>query len=764
MQVPQSAQHMYNLIDGKKEAVLLGHLQEMVSSNGEFTRAVMKVLSLQIQGEDKSRPAEGFVQLSMRGTWPENILPGEMFLVRGNVKRPRSFHTPGAFDYARYLAQKDIWITGFIRSPLFITKVDEQKTVTQQLKYLHQRVRTHIGSFLDINLQEDKAAAYRALLLGDRSRVSEDTLELFKAGGVFHILAISGLHLSVIAVLLYAMLYFLLSRSEKLLLYFPVKKIVAFLTIPLLVVYAMLAGMNSPVTRAVIMSSIVLIALCSDRKKSPAALVSIAALIILIQDPNTLFTVSFQLSFAAISAILLTIPLLEKILKKEQQGKQQRPVLLKLGQYILSLFVVSIAATLATAPFSISTFHRISFVGPLANIFVEPLICLWTLPAGMISLVTMGTLPQISCFFLNVGYSAFDLTLNILGWLTRFPFANVYMATPPTLFYLCFFLCCFAGFFFSISRSWKTRTIVSAATLLPILLFSSLPLLKKPQTSTVSFIDLGQGSSTFIETPNKRILIDGGGSSFSDKRVGETVIAPFLWSQGIGNIDTVIITHPDSDHYNGLQFIIDHFAPREIWLRDTQGHDRDYKNLIENAADQGITLITGEAGVKITDKTFQLHCIENLYETDFNKTTQSGASNGGLILQACFDTFCFLFPGDINKKMEHDLLRRKADLGSQVLLAAHHGAKTSNSLPFLAAVRPSYTVVSSARSSTGYFPHASFLRKCKQQGIRVFTTQNDGTIEFKLAPQMVQINGSTKFKANPLYPLQTTSIQSLTRE
>lgn len=754
LQSPGSSDHIYNLIHKKAEVVLLGQLQEMPSYNGEISRAVIAIQTLQQKGEIRRQAAKGLVQLSIRGKWPDNILPGDTLLVRADVKRPRSFHTPGAFDYARFLAQKDIWVSGFINSRLFIKKLEGPTNIEEKIAFFPQRVRTGIGTFLDEQLLPEKAAAYRALLLGDRSRVSENSLELFKASGTFHILAISGLHLSVIALLLYTSLYFILSRSERLLLFYPVKKIVASLTIPLLVFYAMLAGMNSPVTRAVIMSSVVLLALCIDKKKSPSPLISVAALIILLRDPNVLFTVSFQLSFAAIIGIVVVVPLLEKILRKGQHNKGLQTTKAKFGRYVLSLLIVSAAATLATAPFSIAAFHRVSLIGPVANLFVEPLICLWALPTGIVALVFSKFWPELSIFLLNIGYSGFDLALYILSWLTRFPFSFTYLPTPPVPLQLSLILIALGGgvLLFKSDRKGAGSALLFAVSGLLLLFPMATP--SGPQLPKVTFIDLGQGSSTLIETGHRRILIDGGGSSFASRDVGETVIAPLLWSKSIGKIDTIIITHPDADHYNGLHFIIDHFSPDEIWVRDKEGHDNNYRNLMKNASDTGVLLKIGKLGDEITGENFRLLCLANLHGMNFGEGRSAGASNGGLIVKACFDNYCFLFPGDINVEMEEYLLVDETKFQSKVLLSPHHGAKTSNSWDFLSAVHPDYAVVSAASSSRGYFPHASFLKKCGQLGIHVFTTAKDGTIEFSFDKQQMRIRRSAKFENNPLYPLQ----------
>lgn len=717
-----------------------------------MSRALIELDSIRKKENTFQRPAHGLVRLSFMGKWPRKIIPGDHVIVRADIKRPHSFYTPGVFDYARFLAQKDIWITGYIRSPLFVHELASGQAITNKYTYLPEILRTRIGDFLDQNIEPKFASIYRALLLGDRSNVPPSVLELFKSSGTFHILAISGLHIAVIATLLYFIFYWILSRSEYLLLNFQIRKIVALLTIPILLCYALLAGMNSPVTRAVIMSSIVLIALCTDRKKSPAPLVAAAALIILIFDPLQLFTVSFQLSFAAIIGILFVLPSLQNHLLGQQESNSAPTSFNVFCRYTLTALMVSVVATLTTAPITISTFNRISTIGPVANLIFEPLICLWCLPAGIVALPFMWLSPEIANVMLQFGTYGISSALYVAGFLTNYSFASIYLPSPPLshiLLYFIFIYLCAQGY---ILQSRKHLLQFLPVLLSIILVINYLPSPNK-EGAKVSFIDVGQGSATLIETGKSTILIDGGGSSFSKRSVGETVIAPFLWSKGIDTVDTIIITHPDSDHYNGLRYIISHFSPTLIWVRDLYGHDKNYKDFIALAQEKAdlVTIPNGGDEIKVDGMTLQ--CLANLRDQHFKNTRSGYSANTGLIIKGCFKEHCFLFPGDINISMEQFLLEQHVDLKADTLLSAHHGSKTSNSKGFLTAVSPQHSIVSASLSKKGYFPHQNFLDICNELMIEVLTTSSHGTIEFKVKNDKTAINIAKRFQNNPLYPI-----------
>lgn len=761
MEVPETGDHIYNIAEETTEVILTGRLREMVSYDGKMSRAVVDTDTIRKKEGQFHTKAHGKVRLSFRGKWPEELLPGDHLVIRATIKHPRSFHTKGAFDYAQFLAQKDIWATGFIQSPLYVKELTTKLTISEQLPYLAERLRSQIGYQLDNSLSQEYSAMFRALLLGDRSRLAPEVLELFKATGTFHILAISGLHVGVIATLIYIFLYWLLSRSEWLLLRANVRKTVAGLTIPLLTSYALLAGMNSPVTRAVVMSTIVILALCTDRVKSPAPLVAAAALIILLFDPLQLFTVSFQLSFVATISILFLFPHLLHLFQM-QSGAQESTHLEKFLRYTLSAVLVSVVATLGTAPLVISAFSRISTIGPIANLILEPLICLWCLPFGLLSLPFMYVYPPVADLLLQLGSYGAVVALKSAEFLSNIPHSSIYLPRPPVALVVIYFVLFFVLLNGSLLRTRKTAlflTLILGITISIAVL--GCPWAKDSSTRIV-FLDVGQGSATVLTNGEQTVLIDGGGSSFAPRSVGETVIAPYLWNQGIRRIDSIIVTHPDADHYNGLHFIIEKFPPKLLWIRDLQEDDEAYKGLLNQAKAKGVEIKVPEIGETLSVGDVTIQCVANLMDHPFSENKQANSTNRGLILKSCiFDNYV-LFPGDIDSSMEEELMEQRLNLSSNLLLAAHHGSATSNSLEFLKYVEPEYSVISAGASSRGYFPSAKFLETCESLNIHKLNTAVNGTIEATFTHGEIQLFITDKFQDNPLYPFRKSGLTSST--
>lgn len=754
LQLPGPAHHIYHAIESKTDAVLIGTMAAMPGYDGKTSLVTIKAHSIRRQEDTALIATKGLVLLRLQGPWPADISPGDTLAIRTELKRPQSFRTEGVFDYARYLARKNIWITGFVRSPLLLHKISQPQSVLHRARYLPERIRTTIGEKIDHAVSPNISGIYRAILLGDRSHVDADTLEIFKASGTMHILAISGLHMAVIAFITYSVLFWLLSRSERLLLNFTVKKWAAFLSLPVLLGYGLLAGLNTPVFRAVIMSTVVIIAVCSDRQKSPGALLASAAMLILAIDPLQLYTVSFQLSFAAITGILFLLPVLKNLLNLSPQSGHNPSLYEKSAHWLVAALLVSLVACLATAPITLYAFNRFSLVSPLANLFIEPLICLWSLGLGLFGLLFMFIHSEIASFFLQAGALGINATIHIGAFFSSWPFSSIWSPTPPAWliagYYLCLIMIIYSG--------WK-RIRLLVPTLLALtacIVLFFYPMGRNPGGKggffRITYLDVGQGTASLVEYPSGfRALIDGGGSSFAATSVGERIIAPFLWKQGIRAIDAIVITHPDADHYNGLSFINDRFSPEVIWSKGREGHDDNFKTLIRLAQQFGINVLIPTAGDGLPAGEQSLVCVANLTDEE-NGESHSGSQsrNDGIVVKACAAELCALFPGDIDRASERFLVDRGLALQAEFLLSPHHGSITSNSNEFLATVAPRYLLVSAGRSGKGHFPHSGLAAECDRQQIALYTTAEQGTLQIIADENGYQLYAYKRKGNNPL--------------
>ena len=694
---------------------------------------------------------------AFKGEWPDYLQPGDELVIRSRLTRPYRFGNPGGFDYPAFLAAKNIRIVGKISSTAHIHSLVQEHSWLRSLRYFPERIRLSLRDMIDNTLSPQKAGIYRALLIGDRSGIDKEILETFKASGVMHILAISGLHLSLVASALFLLFYWLARRSRYLMLRYSCKKLALLATIPPLCAYTLLAGAQTPVLRSLIMVLVFIFAFCVQRQRSPFTTLSFAALIILILNPFSLLTVSFQLSFAAVAALILILPELSSLMQQKETPDKNRVLRLYSGsiRLVTAALLVSIAATMGTAPLLLHSFNLISTVGPVANLLLEPLLCLWSLPLGLLSMVFLNIDPQYCQWLLEAGGMGITAALSVSSFFAEHNFSTLWLATPSIwlilLYYLSLALC--------LSSFPRKKTIPVFFIVCSLFFFPPQSFFDKFFTrSELVFLDVGQGSSTLILFPTgKKVLIDGGGASSSKFNVGESIIAPYLWHRGITHLDAIVITHPDSDHCNGIPFLLKRFRPDTLWINGGSGHNQEYADLLDLAQDLDIIIKQPENGeVILAAQNAVLQNIGNpLLDTSNEHSGHATLSSNAksLILRFSEDgqIFSCLFPGDINRNVEKALLENKSLIHSSILLAPHHGSKTSNSPQFLDVVNPQNIVVSAGRFRPSLFPSPQLRSHCREKNIPLLNTAELGAVTVKNTTIGVALD---TFKKLPDTPIQ----------
>jgi len=722
-------------ITQEQDSLLVGTLHSMPIFNGKNSTVILKSHYLRFENEKHFSSVHGLVQIRLKGKWPQSIVPGDELILRTRLSRPYAFGNPGGFDYPAFLDSKNIKITGRINSTAHIHTIQQNASYLQKIRYLPERIRLATKQKINSSVPEKHAAIYRALLIGDRSGLNKEQLELFKGSGTFHILAISGLHLSIIASTIFVIFYWLLRRSSFLMLRISCKKLALLASILPLCCFALLAGFQTPVFRSLLMVIVFILSFCIQRQRSPFTTLASAALIILLITPKSLFTVSFQLSFTAVTSLIFILPKLHMLVQKKGPQNQSlfNASFFKIIHWGAAALLVSIAATVGTAPLLIYYFNRFSLAGPIANLLIEPLLCLWSLPIGLFSIPFLFINQALGEYLLHMGGYGITVASAIATFLTRYTYSTLWFATPSIILILLYYLILILSVLHS---SRKTIPIL----FIPIWILFFYP----PQTffksssleSELVFLDVGQGSSTLLTFPGgKKVLIDGGGSSSEKFNVGESIIAPYLWSRGIIRLNSVVITHPDSDHFNGVPFILKRFNPEELWINGESGHDQEYDDLLTLAADLGITIKTPiKDQVLIKENNAVLQTLFNPFlDGDEPKNYQTTSSNDHSLVLKYSSTkqkLSCLFPGDISAKGERGILKKNAGetLQSTLLLSPHHGSKTSNSPVFLGQVTPDKIVVSAGRFQPHLFPSQALRQYCKEKSIPLLNTSKSGAI------------------------------------
>lgn len=680
----------------------------------------------------RSLPLKTRILLRMDGTPPQEISPGDPLLIRAVLSQPHRYGTKGSFDYSTYLAGKSIHLQGWIQSKGYIVKLQTSPaslSIPQQFLTGAEQIRQRINNFITENLPRSTAGLYRAILTGDREMVEEETLENFKKTGIMHLLAISGVHMALLALCCGLGFKFLVRRSEWLLLHFNSKKLVCILTLPILLFYALIAGLNPPVVRALLMTVIFFMAIINDRQHHLPTHISLAALIILIINPRLIFSSSFQLSFAAVIGIIIILPRARQLIRPSlSEGKPYLPR--RLLQWVGAGLMVSVAAQLATIPLLLFYFNRFSLISPLTTLLTEPLICFWSLIIGLASCPLIFFKPELAEPLFKIGGKGLEGADLITGKLAELPFADIWLSTPSlpeiSIYYLLLAVLCLKG-------RKTARYLVISLSAAALVLYPLYYGYQRTQQNynRISFLDVGQGSSAVLEMEGgKIIVIDGGGPYSESFNVGKAVIAPYLWEKRIKRIDQLIISHLDSDHYNGLPFIVEHFQPDKIWLNhpEAEGSEATFNRLLEAAGRAGSSLkVPGPGEILSKSPTSSLKNIAGLHlDSGYPED-----NNQSLVLKLTSHGYNFLFPGDIEKKAEAELLAKDRDIRTKILLAPHHGSISSSSEAFVRAVDPDCTVISAGKYRDDSFPSPEALKIYRGQGSKVYNTALHGTITVK---------------------------------
>jgi competence protein ComEC len=735
--------HIAGLISDPTKVTLIGRILTMAENNGERTRFELDCESLLLHDrkqQSQFQPVRGKLLLSIQGSIDPQFSPGKKIMAMATVGRIRNYQTPGAFDYRLQMATKSIFCSGWIQSPREILPVAEPyRSTWRNLRFFPERVRQRTADFLDTHFDREIAGLYQALLIGSMVNISPQLMESFKENGCFHVLSISGLHLSLLGLFCVSLFAFLLKRSTWLLLHTHVPTLALLLTAPILLLYTFIAGFNIPAIRALATALLVLFAVVQRRQSCVIHLIAAAALIVLAISPLALLTASFQLSFAAVLAINLVYPRLPLLIARRDKAPRKNHLLVKSLRILQSMLYVSLAATAGTLPILLYHFNRFSLIGPVMNLFIEPLLCLWTLPCGLLAIPLIPILPDLAHLLFQIGRPGILLSVWLTEAVAGFPYASIWAITPTILEIILFFL-----IFFLLLRPHKTFRQLSLVLGLLLLLIgsftSSLWHRGNNREVSVSFLDVGQGTSTLMQLPDgTNILIDGGGYQAESFDPGQNLIAPFLWRKRIWRIDDLIITHPHGDHYNGLGFIAAHFRPQHLIVNGDNGEEQAYSLLLKAAHREGAIIQTVMAGDILRqghDLVFKCVGMHGLLEN----TAAWSTNDRSLVLQLRYGARSFLFPADISFPSENKLMQHDDDFRSDVLLAPHHGSRTSAGEEFLTAVSPSLIVVSASPQRQGILPDPEHLHQWQQRKILTLITAQTGTITCRTDGRLLQIS------------------------
>ncbi len=646
-----------------------------------------------IQG-DTRREVTGLVQLGLYGE-PPPLTEGQRIRGDFRIGRPRSFRNPDAFDYAAHLARQGIFLVGSGRAERVIAlSADAPRWNVATKRWADRTIQAALPPL--------SAALLDGLLFGERVGLPPEIHDAFRRAGVYHILAVSGFNVALLAGGVFAALA--LFRVPR--------RAIALIAIPVVVGFALVVGAEASVLRATVMAVLLLSAIVIEREPSLLNSLALAALVILAARPGDLVEPGFQLSFGAtLGIIVLARPI--------------RAALIRRGwpRGLADAVAVSAGAQLIVTPMMLGDFNQLSLIAPLANLVVVPLAGIATL-VGMLAVLAARVSALVSAALFD-GLWPVLLALRASVYLAaRVPFAMLHLPAPHWTATILFY----AGVGALLAAAPRAprgsdpaqdsepappgarRMRVGAALLLGVAALIEVWPIVRPTDGRlrVTFLDVGQGDAIVLELPDGRTaLVDAGTGGPGRLDVGERVIAPYLWNRGVQRLAIVVATHDDADHAGGIPSILRLFAVDEVWREDrvTAGSMRFVGGVGLTVLNPGDPPLAGSRRGPAADR-----------------------NNGSIVLRLDYALASLLLTADIEDEAERHLMATRAPLSARVLKVAHHGGRSSTGEAFLGSVGPAVAVISVGRGNPFGHPAPQTLARLGHTGAKVYRTDVDGAV------------------------------------
>jgi len=745
----------------------------------------VRVSSLEVvdNDQDAQQPVSGAVRLNLR--WPAQAgvnstnLPGralqcgERIRVAVRLLPPETYHDSGVWSREEFLLDQGITST----ASADIESVERLGRSTEAFPGCRVHQLQHIASShllalpramqhfpAALRLTPEDAVMFSAMITGDRTYLSHSLRVGFERTGSFHMLVVSGFHLAIVATCVFG-----LAKRLR------VPRVPATLvTIATSFAYALFTGFATPVQRSFWMVTLYLLGRLLYRERTPLNTIGFASLCLMAASPRMLFESSLQMTLLAVVAIAgIAAPLLQASIhpflpacraldrvatdaKLSPRIAAFRVALRSIAQALESaaspriawkvfpgtvrfvlrsaeLLIVSIVVELAmTLPMAIY-FHRITVFALPVNVLILPLL-LVLVPAALITLLLALLWPAAAVVPAMAVALPLHFGIGLVRLFGSLSLGDFRIPAPLLIQSGAFCILLAASVFLARGGCWQRRLTWAALCAAALAAVLPRPLQHPHDALLVEAIDVGQGDSILLITPDgKTLLIDGGGfgggppQSTRDFDIGEDVVSPALWARGIRHLDAVALTHAHSDHMGGLPAILGNFHPAELWVGNNP-RVAAYNSLLDQASVLHIALHTLRTGNDFSFGEISIHVLAPF------AAYQPGSipsNDDSLVLRAAFGPAAVLLEGDAEEPIEQGMLA-EPNLQSDLLKVGHHGSVTSTHPEFLARVAPQYAVISSGVRNRYHHPRAEVLQALQAAHVRTFRTDISGATCFRL--------------------------------
>lgn len=638
----------------------------------------------------------------------EEVPIGAFVVLSGNMEETKKAQNPGGFDSAAYYACQHIY---YLMKSATVVKMSEEVSGYRQIL---REIRTKLSEILKGAAGTD-AHIFQAMLLGEKTNLEKETKTLYQMSGIIHILAISGLHISMLGVGLYKIL-----KKSGCGMY-----AAGFLAFMIMIAYGMMTGNSVSTLRAICMFLLSVGAQMLGRSYDMPTALAMAAILILLESPAYLYNSSFQLSFGAVMGVGLVTPVILEFLKVKKRW--------------LRNLMSSVIVQMVTLPIVLYTYGEVSVIGIFLNLLVLPTVGI-VLGSGLAGCAAGIFSLEAAKVMVIPGRILLWMYEKTGTFLTLFPF-SVWIAGAPKvgriiLYYLFLTVMLTSTAFFEkkIQRILrkkgelyeKNSLIISGGIGCVFCVIAMMLLtIRFQENLTITCLDVGQGDCAVISTKEgEDFVVDCGSSDQSN--VGEYCLIPFLKNQGIAVLEGIFISHTDKDHISGIEEMLTAIGTgltairvKNVILPDWKEKDDVYVKLEELAKDAGANIIYGNMGDVFRTKSLEIKILHPEAESKGTDTNEEG-----IVLEVKEGDFCGLFMGDVGSSVEKDLLFMLENV--DFLKVGHHGSKYSTCEAFLEKIKVKAAVISCGKDNSYGHPHKETLERLEAVECEVWNIAEKG--------------------------------------
>ena len=700
---------------------------------------------------------------------------GDKIRAKVALRLPERYLDPGVWDATEWLRQQGIEAVGSLKaSALTLSPTRGSGGFACWLHSMQQRGSERLMDFAAassvgrlpqwLRISSADAGMLSAMILGDRTYLSHQERVGFERTGSFHLLVVSGMHLAIFAACIFGLAGVLrLSRTWS-----------TAVTIVCSFAYALLAGFGEPVQRSFWMVTLYLLARLLFRQRSSLNAIGFAALCLLALDARALLEASFQMTLLSVVIVAgVAVPMAEHTFSPYLQGArnlnlkvidpglppriaQFRVTLRLIASHLepffgrrlaywlppscvrfvlraIELLLVSALIEMAMSLPMAIYFHRITALGLPVNLLIVPLIGL-VLPSAFLTFVTLLIWPAVAVAPAAATATLLHTINGIVGLFSSMSAGDIRIPGPGALIVASGVLLIGIAVWAAKNSRFPVAAPILALAASAACVFYPRPLAYHPGVLEVTAIDVGQGDSLLLVSPEgKTLLIDAGGptgassqGSSSNFEIGEDVVSPVLWSRNIRRLDAIALTHAHSDHMGGMPAVLRNFRPRVLWV-GTNPEIPAYEALLRETQRLGIPVEAMAAGSSFSFGGAQVDVLSPAVDYI---PGESASNDDSLVLHVSFEQTSVLLEGDAQAASERQMLGE--NLHSDLLKVGHHGSRTSTTPRFLSSVAPTYAVISVARHNPFGHPKMEILERLQQAHIRTFRTDALGATSFYL--------------------------------